>query len=250
VYSPSYSLPQQTAARFGLQLVDGVDPLQLQAYASFMQVASGVPVNGYSVTLPPLAGQTHVQGGEPASSDASMANVGYLPDPERLGLLNTGYVASEFPLQVEGLEFVARDGSTYLYKNRLVKPRAWIQRGDRQAGESGFPAEVTLWSPNRIEVSVNDTGQRTGDRLVLLVLSELAYPGWGARVDGQRVAMQTFEGVLRAVRLPPGSHRVTFLFQPLSVFIGVACGLLGLVGLLFTSRKTRSSGVKSSAISS
>ncbi len=32
VYSPSYDLPQQTAAFYKLQLADGIDPLQLQSY--------------------------------------------------------------------------------------------------------------------------------------------------------------------------------------------------------------------------
>jgi len=43
LYSPSYSMPQQTAARYRLQLADGVDPLQLQSYVELMQLATGVP---------------------------------------------------------------------------------------------------------------------------------------------------------------------------------------------------------------
>ena len=35
VYSPSYSLPQQSAVDAGLQLADGIDPLQLQAVCRF-----------------------------------------------------------------------------------------------------------------------------------------------------------------------------------------------------------------------
>jgi hypothetical protein len=68
VYSPSYSLPQQTAAYYHVELADGVDPLQLQSYVSFMQSASGVPSNGYSVTLPPFA--------EPAEARPSTSSGG------------------------------------------------------------------------------------------------------------------------------------------------------------------------------
>ena len=44
VYSPSYSLPQQTAAADQLQLADGVDPLQLASYWSFMLTAIRCPI--------------------------------------------------------------------------------------------------------------------------------------------------------------------------------------------------------------
>ncbi len=98
IYSPSYSLPQQTAVSDRLQLADGVDPLQLQAYVDFMERASGVPQNGYSVTLPPFSS------GEPHSD-----NAGFSPDAELLGWLNVRFVASEFDLQSEGL-VLARAG--------------------------------------------------------------------------------------------------------------------------------------------
>ncbi len=35
VYSPSYSLPQQTAAFWRLELADGIDPLQLISYSQY-----------------------------------------------------------------------------------------------------------------------------------------------------------------------------------------------------------------------
>ena len=41
VYSPSYSIPQHTAAVYGLELVDGIDPLQLQVYSNYMEDATG-----------------------------------------------------------------------------------------------------------------------------------------------------------------------------------------------------------------
>ncbi len=91
-YSPSYSLPQQTGAQSGLQLADGVDPMQLQSYADYMERASGVPNNGYSVTLPPYTN------GDPATSNRSFS-----PDAKLLGLLNVGYVLAEYDLHAPGL---------------------------------------------------------------------------------------------------------------------------------------------------
>jgi hypothetical protein len=94
-YSPSYSIPQQTAVRYGLELTDGVDPLQIEAYANFMESASGVPRTGYSVTIPPFE-----------NGDPKVDNAGYSPDAEKLGLLNVGYVITDYDLNVNGLTYL------------------------------------------------------------------------------------------------------------------------------------------------
>lgn len=218
VYSPSYSLPQQTAMQYGLELADGVDPLQLWSYAAFMAQASGVPAQGYSVTLPPFG-----------DADPAQANAAYRPDPARLGLLNVRYVAAQFDLQVEGLVPQARFGETRLYLNRAALSRAWVQPFDAPAGEQPVPAEITSWAPDRIELRASwNASQSPG----LLVLSELAYPGWQVRLDGRPVEMLTVAGLLRGVRLPPGEHRVVFEFHPASVSMGLALWGLGMATLL------------------
>jgi hypothetical protein len=49
--------------------------------------------------------------------------------------------------------------------------------------------------------------------------------------------MQQVSGLLRAVRLSPGEHDVTFKFHPLSVYVGLLIGLafwtLSGIGLLW-----------------
>ncbi len=217
VYSPSYSLPQHTAARYGLALADGVDPMQLAAYAELMDAATGVPRSGYSVTLPPFAG------GEPKEDNAA-----YRPDPGVLGLLNVRYVAAEFDLPVDGLVFVDRFGETRLYENALALPRAWVQS---EEGIFEDRAELIEWQPNRITIQAEGPGT--------LVLSEIAYPGWQVRVDEQAAAMKPVIGLLRGVDLAPGEHRVVFRFVPLSVILGLLASLLGLVGVAWVGRCQR-----------
>jgi hypothetical protein len=194
IYSPSYSLPQQTAAFYGFELADGVDPLQLRAYADFMHRASGVSGAGYSVTLPPFEG------------DPTTANRAYAPDPSQLGRLNVAFVAAEFPLAVEGLEFVGQFGSSYLYENLYSRPRATLNEADAESG-------IVSWAPDKIVFEVEGPGR--------LVLSEINYPGWRVLVDGNPAELLAIDGLFRGVDVPAGVHRVEFVFRPVSVYLGL-----------------------------
>lgn len=208
VFSPSYSLAQQTAASFDLQLADGVDPLQLANYADFMQAASGVPAAGYSISLPPFEG------------DPSAANSAYTPDPEKLELLNVEYVVSEFPIEVSGLDEIKHIGETLIYRNEFVRPRAWVEDA-----EGGWQSVDEIdWNYNRIRVQAEGPG--------LLVLSEIAYPGWHVRVDGQRVEMQIYDNLLRSVQLSAGDHEVIFIFEPLALRVALPLSLIALISVL------------------
>lgn len=203
VYAPRYNLPQPDT----LQHADGVDPLYLAAYAQFMARASGIPFTGYSVIVPPLI-----------EEEAKAITATTSPDARLLGLLNVRFVVTEFPLRTSGFVLKQAFEQTRVYENTLVRPRAWMSEGE---------AEIQLWSPNRIIVQTAGPGQ--------LALSEIAYPGWQATVDGQRADLETVEGLLRGVRLTEGPHTVIFEFHPRWVYIGAgltAVGLLLLAGLL------------------
>lgn len=114
VYSPSYSIPQHVAERYGLELADGVDPLQLRPYADYLTRAAGLPPqSGYSVTLPPL----------PEGRDVRTALDDVCPHAGLLGQLGVLYAAAAFPMDCEAeggtpdWEFVDYADGTYLYRN-------------------------------------------------------------------------------------------------------------------------------------
>jgi hypothetical protein len=213
-YSPSYSLAQQTAANYDLQIADGVDPMQLQSYVGFMQQATGIPWKSYSVTLPPYAN------GNPSNDNAS-----YQPDPYLLGLLNVRFIASEFDISIEGLKLKERFGETRLYENTRALPRAWIQPLVNTPSDGIQAVREIRWTPNKIEITAEGPG--------LLVLSEIHYPGWQAWVDGNKVKIQTAVGLLRSISLDPGIHLIRFQFYPFSVFLGLLISLITLVYLWF-----------------
>ncbi len=214
VYSPSYSLPQQTAAFYDLELAEGVDPLQLKAYVAYMEKASGVPMQGYSVTLPPFA-----------HGDPLHDNVSFRPWPEGLGRLAVAYVVSAFDLSQEGLVLERRFGEVRLYRNLEVKPRAWTEPEARAV-------VVRVWEAERIVLEVEGPGR--------LILAEVVYPGWQVWVDGVKKTVEVEHGILRAVTLPAGQHRVEFLFRPWSIYAGVLVSALTLAFLVARMLKRRS----------
>jgi hypothetical protein len=223
VYSPSYSLPQQTAALHGWQLADGVDPLQLESYSRYMEEASGVPNLTYSVTLPPFE-----------TGDLASDNELAIPDARHLGWLNVRYMVSAFPVAASGLDLIKQQDEMYLYLNHFARPRAWVQP------EAGFwtgdvmQADIEAWSPNRVTLSAEGPGW--------LVLSEINYPGWVAIVQGTPRSVETVYGILRGLPLEAGRQEIIFLYQPRMQYLGLLLGLASLVWLILWSYCTFQGG--------
>jgi len=199
VYSPSYSLPQLAAAQYGLEQADGVNPLQLAETVTFMEAATGVKRDGYSVTAPPFTG------------DVAIANANAIPNAALLGALNVRFVVSEFDLRGEG--FVLRDqvGSTRIYENTLDAGR--VRGGVLQS-----------WTPNRLVIVADGPGQ--------VVLSEVRYPGWAATVDGLPAEVEP-AGLFRAITVGGGQHKIILEYFPLSVYGGLALSMLGLLVITY-----------------
>jgi hypothetical protein len=218
VYSPSYSIPQHTAVFYGLELADGVDPLQLRSYVDFMERATGVPAKGYSVTIPPFS-----------TGDPRIDNQNYLPDPRLLGWLNVRFVVSGFELDHQALTLRARIGDLWIYENTRAFPRAWLEDVDEAQGIR--QVKVKDWSPNRILLEAEGSGR--------VVVSEIYYPGWEVEVDGVPKTIEPYAGILRSVEVREGEHQITFTFRPRTVNLGLwlAAASWGMLVVLFIFRK-------------
>ncbi len=77
----------------------------------------------------------------------------------------------------------------------------------------------------------------------IVFLSEIAYPGWQARIDGARVPVITADYLLRAVVVEKGKHTIDFVYKPrmfrAALFASVAVFLLTTVlGVFAAVRKT------------
>ena len=178
-----------------------------------------------------------------ASGDPSQ---GWRPD---LGLeidaiLTQGQVRKVHDSLYENLDVLPRGLMVYRWEVSTDPEASWAQLRsdtfDPQAlawfeQDPGLPpppeapgngaVELTRYEPNLLELSVST------DRPGLLLLGELAAPGWRAWVDGRRTPVLTADGAFRAVYQEPGQHQVRLRYRPPGMGWGVLISLLSLLAL-------------------
>ncbi len=93
------------------------------------------------------------------------------------------------------------------------------------------PAKIVSYSANSIEIDTNAT--ESG----MLFLSDNHYPGWEASVDNEPVSIYKADYSFRAIELPKGPHKVTFIYKPRSFYIGSTISLISLLVLAFIVKK-------------
>ena len=91
--------------------------------------------------------------------------------------------------------------------------------------------EITAYEPERIAMRVST------DRPRLLVVSEVAYPGWSAAIDGKDSEILTANYAFRGVVVPPGATRVVMRYEPRSMAIGGLISVFSLGLILLALRR-------------
>lgn len=75
----------------------------------------------------------------------------------------------------------------------------------------------------------------------LVILSDHAYPGWYASVDGTSAHVYPAFGALRGVVVNAGKHRIEFHYRPWSFMIGLLLFALGIAALIVIGRLDQNS---------
>jgi hypothetical protein len=138
--------------------------------------------------------------------------------------------------------------TVYLYRVEPRYERAWIVHRARLVEDSealallaapefdpfdeillsDSPAGFTVFEPGSGRSTV-ELLERAPERIRLraqlaapgwLVLGEWHYPGWHARVDGQRQPIYRAHYGLRAVPVESGLHEIEFLYRPVTFYVG------------------------------
>lgn len=82
-------------------------------------------------------------------------------------------------------------------------------------------ATIVAYDPEQVTIAVTTT------EAALLVLSDTAFPGWQATVDGEPTPIHTTNVLFRGVEVPPGEHRIVMRYQPTRWRSGVWLTLFG-----------------------
>jgi hypothetical protein len=101
----------------------------------------------------------------------------------------------------------------------LRSPTTWIYR---LAGASPYFGALGC----RVTSGGRDSASIICRRPTMLVRRETWFAGWSAQLDGHPTAIHRVDGLFQAVRVPAGSHHVTFSFSP----PGMGWATLGLLG--------------------
>ncbi|HYP02579.1 MAG TPA: hypothetical protein VER76_20480, partial [Pyrinomonadaceae bacterium] len=227
-------------ALYGLHNVAGYEGLLLERYSRALGGLDYDAVNPRRGTRPSLAlfaPESHVLDLLNATRVVTFANLATTPAPVADGQVKSARDALDPARWQTEEEF---DGIVILRNGRAL-PRAWlVAEAEAVDGETALRRirgeDERHFDPRRtalLEVAPSELPTLAGgelsdesgarvveyqaNRLVIetrasqaamLVVSEIVYPGWEARVDGERARIDATNYLLRGVLVPAGVHRV------------------------------------------
>jgi hypothetical protein len=237
-------LVNNRATFFGLEDAQGQNnPIQVGRFAEFIQALNG-------------QGQDY--------HDANILPSGI--DSPLLDLLNARYIIiptevsskrKDFRQLLKEHRLVYEDADVRILENEQALPRAWIVHDARQTArgealtllakgqvdprrtaliethppEMGIPppptqdsATVERAEPERLVVRTESAAAG------LLMVSQIAYPGWHAYVDGKPAPLLIADHTFQAVPIPAGAHQVEIRFESRTAMIGFAISAITIVG--------------------
>ena len=108
-------------------------------------------------------------------------------------------------------EEIAAVGKIDLRHQAVADAKFKEQLGEAAVQDTASVVTITSYEPNRLTYDVNS------GKGGVLVFSEIYYPGWEAKVDGQPVELGRVDYILRALNVQPGKHQVELSVFPKSV---------------------------------
>ncbi len=177
---------------------------------------------------------------------------------------------------------VYNDGPVEIYENQKALPRAWfvrellvkpaaevltaIKTGKLESGVPFVPQQSALLEledfggqsfllpqigaiENAAVKVTNDSSQRitletNHTAPSFLVLSEVYYQGWQAKIDGQPAPLWRVNHILRGMALTPGQHKIEMYYTAPSFYEGVKFAAMGLAILILGAIASSFSGFK------
>ena len=241
----------------GLDDVQGYNPIHVARYDTFIAALNG-----------------HTQNYHHADVFDSGLN------SPLLNVLNVRYVVvpavtapdEVAPVLDPSLLTVYQDDRVRVLENAAALPRAWLVHIAEQvaAGEAAPLLARRVADPRRVALleepppPLEEPADRGADEVAivsyaadqiglrvrstaasLVVLSEVYYPAWTARVDGQPARVYVADGAMRAVAVPGGEHVVELRYESPALVAGLMLTLVAGLALaalaIYTARAARRS---------
>lgn len=153
-------------------------------------------------------------------------------NPQRMGPAWVNYAVRRVASEDAAYEYiVSKEFDPHL---EVVVSEQEVQSDYFERGQHAVTPARSVRRPSPTELEVDVELPRPG----VLVVSEAAYPGWTATVNGKPVHWVHANYVLRGVELEPGAHKVRFEYRSpalrwgtlitcVAVVVVAACGLIG-----------------------
>ena len=215
-------LPPNFSIMYGIQTLDGYDPLYLERYGELMAAAGRESPN----INPPFGFNRIITPQNYLSRIISFMNIKYVLSMEEIKNTNFNQVFT--------------DGTVRVYENKTALPRAFFvsntllvnsrkdainsmfevnyQLNDRAVVENVSNAEKNNFKSHWIQGEVLITDYESNKVIIktqnqdkgFLVLTDSYYPTWHATVDGKETKIYLTDFNFRGVIIPKGEHRVEF----------------------------------------
>jgi membrane protein YfhO len=140
----------------------------------------------------------------------------------RAGVVSSQRVVGGDDAQLDAVLQPSFDGRRTVVTDRALP-------GLRSSASPPGKAHIVSYQPQKVVVDA------TATRPSELVLTDLSFPGWKAKLDGEPVDVHRVDYLLRGTSLPAGRHRVEFSYEPASFRAGWIISLIALVALIATS---------------
>lgn len=239
--------PPNVSAYYNLESIEGYDPLYLLNYARFISSLQSSKYqdnpSGYNRIITPQRLDTPL-----------------------IDLLNVKYVLSFDQITNPRFKKVLQEGSTIIYENINVLPRAFfvnkvIKENEKNSlpqmangildlkkvavsnefefmgGETEKSLQIKSYSTNQIKIKTITKSESP------LIITTPYYPGWNAKIDGLETKIKVADIIFQSVIVPAGEHEVEFFYVPshwqLSLMLS-AIGISSMLLVLFYSWKKRS----------
>jgi hypothetical protein len=150
-------------------------------------------------------------------------------------LENTNVIERAFVPQRVTIGLPAGEALNQMSKQNDFRERAWIEAPVKSYERENGPGRITIDRRLPLRYHITADMQRDG----WIVVSESAWNGWRAYVDGRRVKMQFANTAFLSVYVPQGRHNVRLVYLPDSFVRGRAITMATLAAITIFSALSR-----------